>query len=444
MTTATADQAATERAPTYDLPAEQVLLGILMTHPDAVSKVADLDAEKFYRPQNGEIFDAILRLHADGKPTEPGAVTALLADEGTIKRLGGMEYLADCYRSVPTVANIGYYVERILEMAQRRAYEAAGIRLTSAATTAGRAPGDIAALAQELVDSAQIRRQDLHMHQLGSLINPCLDDIEVRRHKPKGIKTGFTDLDKVIGGMAPKQLITIAGPTSSGKSVFVTDLARRVAIKDRMTVAFFSLEMAKEEIFDRVIAAEASVPHTAVRDGTLTEADWAKVTAKLGPMSNAPLFIADEGNMTVADIAARSRRLRDRHGLDLVVVDHMHLVTPSRRNLDEKGMADEISRDLKKLAMDLGRPVVVAAQMNRNPSIRADKKPQLTDLKNSSSIEQNSNIVLMLHREEYYDKSSPRQGELDVVVAKNRGGETRDVQLAAQLHLSRFVDMAKD
>jgi replicative DNA helicase len=437
-----ADALAAEQAPTYDLGAERTLLGILMADPAKVGEVLDLDPELFYKSQHGEVFAAILKLHAEGKPTEPQSVTAYLADEGSISRLGGAEYLAECYESVPVTAMLGHYVDRLVVTGERRNYQAAGIRITDAATRPGQDPAGLAALAQELIAKARIGRRELELHQLGALINPCLDDIEVRQHKPKGIKCGFIDLDRVIGGMSPKQLITVAGPTGSGKSVFVTDIARHVAIRGRLTVAFFSLEMSKEEIFDRVIAAEAGVPHMAVRDGTLSERDWSKVTAKIGPMSHAPLFMADDGTLTVAQIKHRCKRLRDARGLDLIVVDHMHLLAPSARCRDERERIEDVSRGLKELAMGMDIPVMAAAHMNRNPALRADKKPQLPDLKGASGIEQNSNVVLMLHREDYYDPSSPRRGELDVVVAKNRSGEMRSVVLAAQLDKSRFVDMA--
>lgn len=437
-----ADAVADDRAPMHDLGAERIILGILMAYPGTVSEVVDLDPDLFYKPQNGEIFAAILKLHAENKPTEPAAVTGYLADEGSIIRLGGAGYLAECYESAPVGTMLGYYVDRLLTTAERRNYEAAGIRITDAAAMPGQDPAALAAIANELITKAKIGRRELEMHQLGTLINPCLDDIETRAHKPKGIKCGFLDLDRVIGGMGPKQLITVAGPTGAGKSVFVTDIARRVAIRDRLTVALFSLEMSKEEIFDRIVAAEAGVSHTAVRDGTLSEAEWSKVTSKIGPMSNAPLFIADDEKLTVAQIKHRCQHLQRARGLDLIIVDHMHLLSPGTRCRDERERIEDVSRDLKGLAMGMDMPVLSAAHMNRNPAMRADKKPQLSDLKGASGIEQNSNVVLMLHREEYYDAASPRRGELDVVVAKNRSGEKRDVVLASQLDKGRFVDMA--
>jgi replicative DNA helicase len=434
-----------ERAPLYDLGAERVILGILMTDSNAVDKALDaISDEDFYNPRHAEIYRAILQQYADLKPTEPISVAALLADRGDLARLGGGTYLSDCAAAVPTTAQLGFYMDRVAACAERRSWEAKGVQLVQAATSPGRDLEDLASLAESLILKAQPRRKTLEMTELGSLLNPAIDDIKTRRGRKVGIDTGFLDLDRMLGGLRRKELITIAGATGMGKSIAMVDIARHAAIKLRLNVAFFSFEMSKEEIFDRILAAEAGVPHHLIRTGNLEMEDWRRIHKHIGPMANAPLFLSDKAPMRVADVATACRQMQRGPGLDLVMVDHMHLMKPSdTRIIDLTQIIANVSPDLKRdLAMTLDVPVVAAAQLNRNPSGRPDKVPQLTDLKGSSAIEQDSNVVILIHRPDYYDKDSPRRGEADFVVAKNRNGVTDVVTVASQLHLSRFADMA--
>lgn len=435
-----------DRAPLHDVGAEKVILGGVMSSREVLDRVRDqLTAEQFYRPRHGEIYAAILAARDADIPTEPIALAGFIADrgEGELKRLGGAEYLFECFQASGVAGHIGHYVNRVLDAAGRRAFEATGIRLTQAASSPGQSADDLADLARDLIEQARPRRSELGMTQLGTLINPCLDDIEKRPTRPPGITTGFTDLDRLLGGLRRKQLLTVAGATGMGKSIFLVDVARHASIRLGLTVAFFSLEMDKSELFERIVAAEAGVPHHHVRDGNLDERDWGRIAAKLGPMSNAPLFLADDAPMNIRQINARAARLKRQHGLDLLILDHMHLVDAARRSDDEVKRLTEISRGCKvNLAMDLDIPVIAAAQLNRNHSARPDKRPQLSDLKNSSSIEQDSNVVILLHREDYYDHESPRAGEADIIVAKNRNGPLDTVTVAAQLYKSRFHDMA--
>lgn len=437
-------QQRSNRAPSYDTAAEQVVIGILLSDPNAPRAVEPLlTDEDFYSPKNAELFDTIMRAASDGTPTEPIAIGAALADRGDLDRLGGALYLNECVATVPLAAQLGWYANRITECAQRRAYERTGVQLVNAATSPSRDVNDLAALAHTLVEKAQPRRRQLQMTDLGSLINPGLDEIEARGKRPPGISTGYHDVDRMLGGLRPKQLITVAGATSMGKSVALIDMARYIAIKLRRNVAYFTFEMSNGEVFDRILSAETGVPHRLIRDGMLEEEEWSKVASKIGPMSNAPLFLTDKAPMTVANIKDHCKRQQDGPGLDVVFVDHMHLTLPSNPKIvDRTAIMADVSPALKLMGQELDVPVVAAAQLNRGPSARPDKLPELTDLKGSSSIEQDSNVVILIHRPDYYDQDSPRRGEVDFIFAKNRNGEKGVVTLAAQLHLSRFVDMA--
>jgi replicative DNA helicase len=446
MTMTDTSRESSERAPVSDPGAERVVLGILMTDQSTIDVAIDAVSDgDFYHPRHAEIYRAILALNASGHPTDPVAVAGQLADNGSLQRLGGATYLSDCQALVPTTAQLAYYLKRITDCAERRDWEARGVQLVQAATAAGQDITDLATLAESLLAKANTRREELPVTEIGSMLNFALDDIQDRRGRKVGIPTGFTDLDRLLGNMRRKNLIVIAGATGMGKSIACVDIARHVAIKLRLKVALFSFEMSKEEIFDRVLAAESGVPHFLIRDGNLETDDWARIHGQIGPMANAPLFLSDKAPMRVVDIAKVCRQLQRGPGLDLVIVDHMHLAKPSDPKItDLTQIIANVSPDLKReVAMALDVPVIAAAQLNRNPSSRLDKAPQLTDLKGSSSIEQDANVVILIHRPDYYDKDSPRRGEADFIVAKSRSGPTDTVTVAAQLHLSRFYDMAE-
>ncbi|WP_439117063.1 replicative DNA helicase [Micromonospora lupini] len=305
----------------------------------------------------------------------------------------------------------------------------------------------LAQIAAGLAEKVTARRRgpEKDLVDLGSLINPALDDIGTRRNKPKGITTGYADLDKLLGGLRRKELIIFAGATAMGKSIALVDIARHVSIRLGLTVALFSLEMDRGMIFDRILSAESGVPHTLIRDGLPNNApEWDRIMAHIGPMAHAPLYVSDRAPMRVADIDACCRRLqRSPAGLDLVIIDHMHLQSPSSdRITDPTAKIADISTGNKRLAMGLDVPVLVAAQFNRAPGARMDKTPQLSDLRGASNIEQDADKIVLLHRPDYYDRDTPRRGEVDLIGAKNRLGETATVTVAAQLHLSRFRDMA--
>jgi replicative DNA helicase len=435
-----------DRAPVCDLGAEELILGTLMTSPDAVAELSgQLDADDFYSPKHQEIYTAILALHSDGNPTDARAVAGYLADQGTLARLGGAPFLSDCCEAAPLRTQLSYYAKRIGDLADTRAVEASALQVAREATKPGRDLAEVADLAQRLTAKIAKRRGATSMVPLGSLINPALDRIEERLNQKPGLDTGFVELDELLGGIRRKQLVTVAGATSMGKSITLIDFARRMCIQDKQVGAFFSLEMGNDEVFERILSAQSDVLHKRIRTGRMDDDDWKRATKQIGPMTDAPLLMSDKGGLNVAQIARACEEVIRTHGrLDVVFVDHMHLVKPSSPRIVERtAIIEDVAMDLKNsLAMELDVPVIAAAQLKRNDNVKADQPPQLSDLKGSSSIEQMSNVVILVHRPEYYDSESPRAGETDFVIAKNRDGEKGTVTVASQLHLSRFVDFA--
>ena len=278
------------------------------------------------------------------------------------------------------------------------------------------------------------------------MLQPTLDEIEAvgaQGGMMSGVPTGFTDLDRLLNGLHAGQLIIVAGRPGLGK-VDRGDGLRPVRRRSGTTMAsaIFSLEMSKVEIVMRLLSAEARVPLHVLRSGQLSDDDWTKLARRMGEISEAPLFVDDTPNMNLMEIRAKARRLKQRNDLKLIVVDYLQLMTSPKRTESRQQEVAELSRGLKLLAKEVECPVIAVSQLNRGPEQRTDKRPQLSDLRESGSIEQDADVVILLHRDDYYDKESPRAGEADFIVAKHRNGPTDTMTVAAQLHLSRFVDMA--
>jgi replicative DNA helicase len=257
-----------------------------------------------------------------------------------------------------------------------------------------------------------------------------------------GVPTGFADLDDLTNGLHAGQMIIVAARPAVGKSTIALDLCRAASIHNNLTSVFFSLEMTKSEITMRLLSAEAKVPLNHIRNGQLSEDDWNKLARKMGEVSSAPVFIDDSPNMTMMEIRAKARRLKQRHDLRLIVIDYMQLMTSGKKVESRQLEVSEFSRQIKLLAKELEVPIIALSQLNRGPEQRSDKRPMLSDLRESGSLEQDADMVILLHREDLYERESTRPGEADLIVAKHRNGPTRDITVAFQGHYSRFVDMA--
>ncbi|MEY4136491.1 MAG: hypothetical protein RL205_619, partial [Actinomycetota bacterium] len=305
----------------------------------------------------------------------------------------------------------------------------------------------------EMVDRAQAEVYDVTDRRtaedyvpLRDIMGDALNEIEAisnRGGEMVGVPTGFTDLDQLTNGLHPGQLIILAARSAIGKSTLGVDIARTASIKHGLTSVIFSLEMSRNEIVMRLLSAEAQVPLHHMRAGTMSDADWSKLANKMGVVSEAPLFIDDSPNMTLMEIRAKCRRLKQRHDLRLVVVDYLQLMTSGKKVESRQQEVSEFSRSLKLLAKELEVPVIAISQLNRGPEQRTDKRPMLSDLRESGSLEQDADMVVLLHREDAYERESPRAGEADFIVAKHRNGPTATVTVAFQGHYSRFVDMAQ-
>lgn len=436
-----------DRTPPQDVPAEQSVLGSMLISKDAIADVVEhLRGSDFYRPAHELVYDAVLDLYGRGEPADAITVVAELTKRGELSRIGGPGYIHTLIASVPTAANAGYYARIVREQAVLRRLVEAGTRIVQLGyATEG---GDV----DELVNSAQAevyavteRKASEDYLPISELLGPTFDEIEnIGKDGSTGIPTGYADLDRLTNGLHAGQMIVLAARPAMGKSTAALDIARTASIKHGLTSVIFSLEMSRSEITMRMLSAESRVHLKKMRSGHLDERDWTAMATTMGRITNAPLYIDDSPNMSLMEIRAKCRRLKQRHDLKLVVIDYLQLMSSGKRVESRQQEVSEFSRALKLLAKELEVPVIAVSQLNRGPEQRTDKKPQMSDLRESGSIEQDADLVMLLHRDAAYDRESPRAGEADLILAKNRNGETGNVVLAAQLHISRFADMGRD
>jgi replicative DNA helicase len=435
-----------DRTPPADMAAEAAVLGAMLLSKDAIADVVEsLKVEDFYRPAHATVYSAILDLYAKGEPADAVMVAGELTKSGEITRIGGASYLHTLVSMVPTAANASYYAEIVSERAVLRRMVQAGTRIVQMGYAA---EGDV----YDLVDRAQAEVYDLTSGRtsedyspLRDIFDGTLNEIEaIASHGGQmvGVPTGFADLDALTNGLHPGQLVIIAARPAIGKSTLGLDLARSASIKNGLTSVIFSLEMARNEIVMRLMSAEAQVPLAHMRSGTMSDADWQKLARKSGAIVEAPMFIDDSPNMSMMEIRAKCRRLKQKHDLRLVIVDYLQLMSSGKKVESRQQEVAEFSRALKLLAKELEVPVIAIAQLNRGPEQRQDKKPMMSDLRESGSLEQDADVVILLNREDAYEKESPRAGEADFIVAKHRNGPTATITVAFQGHYSRFVDMA--
>jgi replicative DNA helicase len=433
-----------ERTPPQDVIAEQSVLGGMLLSKDAISDVVEILRERdFYRPAHELIYDAIVDLYGRGEPADPVTVSAELTKRGDLVRAGGAPYLHTLISSVPTAANAGYYAKIIRERAIMRRLVEAGTKIVQLGYTDEGEVDDAVDQAQAEVFAVTERRESDDYVQLSQLMPEAYDEIEkiASGVTGQGVKTGFKDLDALTNGFHPGNMIVLAARPAVGKSTLGLDIARYASIHKRETSVIFSLEMSRSEITMRMLSAEARVPLNNIRSGRLSEEEWARMARRMGEISDAPMFIDDSPNLSLMEIRAKSRRLKQRHDLKLIVIDYLQLMTSGKRVENRQQEVSEFSRQLKLLAKELNVPVVAISQLIRSPEQRSDKKPMLSDLRESGSIEQDADLVILLHREDLYD-SQNRSGEADLIVAKHRNGPTRTIVVSAQLHLARFTDMA--
>jgi replicative DNA helicase len=438
-----------DRLPPQNMEAEQAVLGAIFLEPSSLTLASEmLIPEDFYRGAHQRIFNAMLKLNDKGEAIDLVTVTEELAATKLLEDVGGISYLSELAGSVPTAANIEYYAKIVEEKSLlRRLIRTA----TSIAQDSYTREDEVDALlgeAEKSILEVSQRKSAGSFHQMKDVLVRTYDNIEVMHNRVgdiTGIATGFAELDKMTAGFQRNDLIIVGARPSVGKTAFALNIAQNVATKTDEKVAIFSLEMGAEQLVMRMLCAEGNIDAQRLRTGSLTDEDWGKLTMAMGSLSNAGIFIDDSPGVRVQDIRAKCRRLKqEQGGLGMILIDYLQLVLGSGRSGENRQQeVSEISRSLKALARELQVPVIALSQLSRGVEQRQDKRPMMSDIRESGSIEQDADIVAFLYRDDYYDKESENKNIIEIIIAKQRNGPTGTVSLAFVKEYNKFVNLER-
>jgi replicative DNA helicase len=433
------------RIPPQNTEAEASLLGAILIDPDAIVKVADIvSADDFYEERHRRIFEAVSQLYEKHSPIDVLTLSDQLRATGFLESVGGAAYLTELTNFVPTAAHAEQYAEIVAQKALRR-------RLIKASQDIVGLGFDEAKNLQELIEEAETRLFEVsqrHVKQditsLETILSESfdrLDELHKDKGKIRGVPTGFKDMDNILAGLQRSDLFILAARPSMGKTALALNLAHNVAVKAGMPVLIFSLEMSKEQLVDRMLAMESGVDAWALRTGNLTDADFEKIGHAMGTLSEAQIFIDDTPGITVSDLRTKARREAHQRELGLVIVDYLQLMSGGSRYTSEGNRVQEISeisRGLKGIARELNVPLIALSQLSRSVESRSPQIPQLADLRESGSIEQDADVVAFIYREDYYNPETDRRNITDILIKKHRNGPTGGVELYFEKEKQRF------
>ncbi len=432
--------------PPQNIEAEQAVLGAIFLQPSSIIVASEyLMAEDFYRVAHQKIFQVMLKLNNSGSAVDLVTVTEELSATKSLEDVGGVAYLSELAESAPTAANIEYYAKIVDEKSLLRRT----IRVASQIVQDGYSREDeveayISEAEKSIMEVAQRKNAGAFQNIKDVLVN-TYDNIEIlanRKGDITGIPTGFAELDRMTAGFQRNDLIIVGARPSVGKTAFALNIAQNVATKTEENVAIFSLEMGAEQLVMRMLCAEGNIDAQALRTGALSDEDWRKLTMAMGSLSNAGIFIDDTPGVRIGDIRSKCRRLKQEHGLGMILIDYLQLIRGDGNSGDNRQQeVSEISRSLKALARELKVPVIALSQLSRGVEQRQDKRPMMSDIRESGSIEQDADIVAFLYRDDYYDKESENKNIIEIIIAKQRNGPVGTVSLAFVKEYNKFVNL---
>lgn len=437
------------KIPPSDIEAEQAVLGSMLTDKDAViSAIEVLREEDFYREDNKAIYGAILSLYDRGEPIDIITLKAELVSIGKFDVIGGLEYLANLPDMAPTSANIDKYIKIVEEKSMLRSLIQTANQIIALGYDPTEEVEDIMDQAEKKIfDIMQKKNQKGYSSIKDILVDTFagLEKLYNQKQHITGVPTGFTDLDYKTAGLHKSDLILIAARPAMGKSAFALNIATNAAVRAKVPVAIFSLEMSKEQMVNRILCSEAMVDSNKVRTGKIDDEDWMKLASALGPLSESGIYIDDTPGISIMEIRAKCRKLKLEKDIGLVVVDYLQLVQGSnaRRAGSREQEISEISRSLKILAKEINVPVVALSQLSRAPEQRPDHRPMLSDLRESGAIEQDADIVMFLYRDDYYNEESEKKNVAEVIISKHRSGSTGTVELLWLGNYTKFTNIER-
>ncbi|WP_026908447.1 replicative DNA helicase [Paucisalibacillus globulus] len=436
----------TDRTPPHNIEAEQAVIGAIFLEPEAFSTASELLMPgDFYRASHQRIFETMLSLGDRGEPIDLVTVTSALSNNQQLEEAGGVSYLAQVAESVPTAANIEYYAKIVEEKAiLRRLIRTATDIVTETFSREDEVENLLNEAEKSILDVSG-RKNTGSFKVIKDVLIEVYDKIETLHRSNgdvTGVPTGYRELDKMTSGFQRNDLIIIAARPSVGKTAFALNIAQNVATKTDENVAIFSLEMGADQLVQRILCAEGNIDATRLRNGKLEADDWSKLTMAMGSLSNAGIYIDDTPGIRVSEIRSKCRRLKQEHGLGMILIDYLQLISGSGKPGENRQQeVSEISRSLKGLARELNVPLIALSQLSRGVEQRQDKRPMMSDLRESGSIEQDADIVGFLYRDDYYDKESEKQNIIEIILAKQRNGPVGTVELAFVKEYNKFVDL---
>ena len=431
-----------EKIPPQNLVAEQSVLGSMLIDKNAILRVIEiLSPDSFYRDAHRYIYETMLKLFELGEPVDSITVSEMLRNDGKLDAVGGSVYIADLINSVPTSANVDHYAKIVEEKATLRRLIEAGTKIVQEAFEE---PDDVDAIldsAEKNIFNIALKRVKEGFLKIDSVVKKVLERIDKLYEKHEtltGIPSGFQDLDNLTAGFQKSDLIIIAARPSVGKTALALNIAQNVSIKHKIPVALFSLEMSKESLARRILCSEAEIDQNRLNTASLPDTGWKKLTKALSRLTEAPLFIDDSAAISSMEIRAKARRLKAEHGLGLVIIDYMQLMSGRSRVENRTQEISEIARSLKTLARELDIPVLCLSQLSRAIEQRTDRVPRLSDLRESGEIEQTADVVIFIQRDDYYNPASEKGNIAEIIIAKQRNGPVGTVELVFKKEIAKF------
>ena len=434
-----------EKIPPQNIEAEMAVLGSMLLDHEAISQAIELlSTDCFYRESHKKIYSAVIKLFDENKGVDIITLIEELKKTNSLDEVGGPAYITSLTSYVPTSANLIHYANIVKEKMLLRKLINAATQIVSQTYDASQEVDNIIDRAEQLIFDVSSTKVESTFSPLREIIKnsiETIDNLYQRKENITGIATGFRDLDMKTAGLQPSDFIVIAGRPSMGKSALASCIAEHVGVVEKLPVAFFSLEMAKEQLVQRMLCSHARVDAHKVRTGFLSQADWPRLVSAAGKLSEAPIYIDDSPGLSVLEVRAKARRLKAQFDIKLMVLDYLQLMQGPAKADNRQQEISEISRSLKSLARELNVPLIAISQLSRAVEQRSDHRPQLSDLRESGAIEQDADLVILLLREEYYNPTEENKGISEVIIAKQRNGPVGSLNLAFLGEYMRFENM---
>ncbi len=442
-----ASQETVEKIPPQNIEAEMAVLGSMLLDRDAIPEAIELLSENsFYKNSHRKIYSSVIKLYDSNRAVDLITLIEELKKDGCLDEIGGPSYITSLASCVPTSANISHYARIVKEKYILRSLITAATQIVQESYDSGMSVDTLVDKAERLVfDITQdkIEGKTVSLKEVVRSSIETIDNLYQKKENVTGIPTGFHEFDLMTAGLQPSDLIIIAGRPSMGKSALVSCIAEHVGIVEKIPIGFFSLEMSKEQLVQRMLCSHARVNAHKVRTGFLSQTDWPRLVSAAGKLAETPIYIDDTPAITILELRAKARRIKSQHDIQLVILDYLQLMQGPAKAENRQQEISEISRSLKALARELNVPVIAISQLSRAVEQRADHRPQLSDLRESGAIEQDADLVVLLLREEVYNRTDENKGITDIIIAKQRNGPTDTLKLAFVSEYMRFENLSK-